>query len=187
MSTKTKSAIISTTISTPSAIETVAQPKLRKAEIIEAAARREWDKKKLAYTEYQTAKHNAEVDLKNKVADHVRKSADRLISAANISLNAWRSCTAAITETRLDNLPDSLTKELADFNKKYAICMDPPDYKKVLKEIKFLFDRSGAPVNRERVNRVNLLLTDEAACKALDEMVASLRNPPKPQLAAATA
>jgi hypothetical protein len=30
MSTKTKSAIISTTISTPSAIETVAQPKLRK-------------------------------------------------------------------------------------------------------------------------------------------------------------
>jgi hypothetical protein len=186
MKTATKSAIISTTISTPSAIDTVAQPKLRKAEIIEAAARREYDKRKVEYAEWSTAMHNEEADLKNKVVDWARKSADRLITAGTVQLPGVYRNYARIDLDRLD-LPEGLSKELKAHERKYYQAKSNPDFKKILKEMKILFDRAGAPVSRERVNRVHALLSDKAACKALDDMVDSLRNPPKPQLAAATA
>lgn len=184
---------MNTTIVIPPSVDKATTPKPKRSEIIEAAARREYEKQLKEYNDWETAKHNEEQALIAKVKSFATKAAVRLVSAASFGIGSgynenWDSKEytdvrgVALNIDLRHELPEALTKDIVAHHNKYRTYRSRPSFKDVHRYMKSAFSERSSPVNQDRESRINALLSDKKSLKAIDAMIEEIRKPTKPML-----
>lgn len=193
----------------PLAISKITTPKPRKSEIIEAAARLEFDKEKAAYEAQKIKMENEVSILKGRIQRYVQDHLAECLTAGLISIG--NGCgsnydhatskrtpyrTISGTDVRSADLsgriPASLQKAILNHLNKWERGVLPdgtafkvisyPDFHQTKFKVKCLFD-NVTPAATTKDGRVAAILNDPKATKAIEAMMKQLRQPATPALA----
>lgn len=202
-----------TSTACPPAIAKVTTPKPRKHEIIEAAAKLEYEKRTKAFEAQQAQEQSEASVLRGRIQKFVAENVTTLLAGGSACIGSGsgsiydhktgrRSPFTSIygvtfSLPHLDKLlPAGLQKALINHLNKWERGLLPdgtpfkvlerPQFLSVKSEIRALFEANAPVVASTKDERVAAILSDPKAVKALNAMLRTFQQPARPELAAPT-